>query len=63
MLRIFLLIFLVSCGEHGSSNQCFNKEEAIAYCSIEKMKEGLDRDTAGLLCEQKYPAEYCYYLD
>ena len=62
-MRIFLLLLLVSCGEHNEANRCFNQEEAILYCQVNELKEGISVEQAKVNCGAKYPIESCYYLD
>ncbi len=66
MMRIFFLLFLVSCGEYSNDgNRCFTQEEAVNYCMVNELKEGFTtEEQARINCGAKYPVEnYCYYLD
>ena len=64
-MRILLLLFLISCGkDYEHTNQCFTQEEAVLYCSIKEINEGINPEQAKINCYAKYPVDnYCYYLE
>lgn len=63
-MRILLLLFLVSCGsDFETSNRCFTQEEAVNYCKVVELKDGVNEEQVNINCLSKYPVEnYCYYL-
>lgn len=60
-MRIFILLFLVSCGEPGTD--CRSQEEMRLRCKAEavgRYAPGVTPEFEYQICDQSYPAPGCY---
>ena len=64
MKYLVILILLVSCGQpENNTNRCYTKEEALNACIVDEIsKTGVSSETANLICQPYYEAEFCYSL-